>query len=56
MAEGCFGGFDPYRFPEVYDSMTRQDVLDFIRDNIVDSRMALSVIEPKEETQDACND
>ena len=30
MAEGCFGGFDPYRFPEVYDSITRQDVLDFM--------------------------
>ncbi len=56
MAEGCFGGFDPYRFPEVYDSITRQDVLDFIHDNIVDSRMALSVVDPKEEEQDACND
>ena len=56
MAEGCFAGFDPYRFPEVYDSITARDLLDFIRDNIVESRMALSIIDPKEEAQDACND
>ena len=56
MAEGCFAGFDPYRFPEVYDSITARNLLDFIRDNIVESRMALSIIDPKEEAQDACND
>ena len=56
MAEGCFAGFDPYRFPEVYDSITADDLIAFIGENIVESRMALSVIEPKEELQDACND
>ncbi len=49
MAEGCFEGYDPYRFPEVYDSITQQDLLDFIRENICESRMALSVIDPKED-------
>ena len=48
MAEGCFHRYDPYRFPEVYDSITQQDVLDFIRENFVESHMALSVIHPKE--------
>ena len=56
MAEGCFDGFEPYLFPEVYDSITSRDLLEFIRDNICESRMALSIIDPKEEQQDACND
>ena len=48
VSEGCFQGYDPFRFPEVYDSITQQDLLDFIRDNIRPERMALSVIYPKE--------
>ncbi len=54
-AEGCFEGYDPFRFPEIYDDITSQDLLDFIRDNICESRMAISVIDPKEEEY-ACND
>ena len=48
MAEGCFRRYDPYRFPEVYDGITQQDVVDFIRDSFVESHMALSIIYPKE--------
>ena len=48
MAEGCFQGYDPYRFPEVYDSITVEDVLDFLRQNMTRDHMALSVITPKE--------
>ena len=48
MAEGCFQGYDPYRFPEVYDSITVEDVLDFLRQNMTRDHMALSVINPKE--------
>ena len=48
MAEGCFQGYDPYRFPEVYDSITVEDVLDFLRRNMSRDHMALSVITPKE--------
>ena len=49
MAEGCFGGYDPYLFPEMYDSITKEDILNFIRDNICRERMAVSIIDPKEE-------
>ena len=48
MAEGCFQGYDPFRFPEVYDSITVEDVLDFLRRNMTRDHMALSVITPKE--------
>ena len=48
MAEGCFQGYDPYRFPEVYDSITVEDVLDFLRQNMTRDHMALSIINPKE--------
>ena len=48
MAEGCFQGYDPYRFPEVYDSITVEDVLDFLRRNMTRDHMALSVITPEE--------
>ena len=48
MAEGCFQGYDPCRFPEVYDSITVEDVLDFLRRNMTRDHMALSVITPKE--------
>ena len=48
MAEGCFQGYDPYRFPEVYDSIAVEDVLDFLRRNMTRDHMALSVITPKE--------
>ena len=49
LVEGCFQHFDPLRFPEIYDSITPQDVLDFIREHICRSRAALSVIYPKED-------
>ena len=49
MAEGRFQGYDPYRFPEIYDSITAADVLAFLRENVMRSHMALSVIAPKEE-------
>lgn len=49
MADGCFRGFDPYRFPEVYDSITKADIEAFLRDNIVEERRALSMLVPKGE-------
>ena len=48
MVEGCFRRYDAYRFPEVYDSITQQDVLDFIRDSFTERGMALSIVYPKE--------
>ena len=49
LAEGYFEGYDPYLFPEIYDTITQQDLLDFIGNYLVEERMALSVIDPKEE-------
>ncbi len=46
MAEGKFHDYDPYRFPEIYDSITAGDVLDFIRENLVAERCAVSIIDP----------
>ena len=48
MVEGCFNGFDAYRFPEVFDSIGKQDLLDFIGHYICEEHAAMSVIEPKE--------
>ena len=49
MADGYFRGFDPYRFPEVYDSITKADIEAFLRENIVEERRAISMLVPKSE-------
>ncbi len=48
LTEGYFHGYDPLRFPQVYDAITREDVADFLRENIVEDRAVLSEIVPKE--------
>ena len=48
MVEGCFDGFDPLLFPEMFDSITREDLLAFIRENLCREHMALSIVYPKE--------
>ena len=48
MAEGYFRGFDYYRFPEIFDTVTKADVEAFLRENITPERAALSLILPKE--------
>ena len=47
MTDGYFRGFDPYRFPEVYDSISKADIEDFLRQNIVEARRAVSFLTPK---------
>ncbi|MBE7002833.1 MAG: insulinase family protein [Ruminococcaceae bacterium] len=47
MADGWFRGFDPYRFPEVYDSIRREDVEAFLRENVTDARRAMSMLTPR---------
>ena len=47
-AEGVFQGFDYYRFPEVFDTITKADVEAFLRENVTAERTALSIIYPKE--------
>ena len=46
MAEGHFHGFDYYRFPEVFESVSKEDVEAFLRENITPERAALSLITP----------
>lgn len=48
VAEGCFEGFDPMLFPETYESITREDLIAFLRENLCREHMALSVVYPKE--------
>ncbi len=49
MADGAFRGFDPYRFPELYDSIGKADVEAFLRENILDGRRAMSLLVPAKE-------
>lgn len=46
--EGCFRGFDPNRFPELYDSISQEDVLAFLRENFCREHLAVSIVTPKE--------
>ena len=46
MADGYFRGFDFYRFPEVYESVSKADVEAFLRENVVDARRAMSMLTP----------
>ena len=46
LTEGYFQGYDPFRFPQVFESITREDVAAFLRENIVEERCVLSEIVP----------
>ena len=48
FVEGCFHGFDPNRFPEIYDSITTEDILRFLADNLTREKLAMSIITAKE--------
>ena len=43
--------FDYFRFPEIYQQVQLQEVLDFLQQNVIAQRMSLSVIYPKEESK-----
>lgn len=45
-AEGYFRGFDYFRFPEIFDTVTKSDVEAFLRENFTPERAALSMIQP----------
>ena len=47
LTEGYFNGYDPFRFPQVFDSLTKEDVEGFLRENIAEERSVLSEIVPK---------
>ena len=46
MADGYFRNYDYYRFPEIFESVTKADVEQFLRENVTPERAALSLIEP----------
>ena len=49
LTEGCLGGYDPFRFPQVFASVTQEDVRAFLRENVTADRAVLSEIVPKED-------
>ena len=48
LTEGYFHGYDPLRFPEVFDSITPEDITAFLKTNVTAERMAVSRIVPKQ--------
>ena len=48
LTEGYFHGYDPLRFPEVFDSITAEDIAAFLKTNVTAEHMALSRIVPKQ--------
>lgn len=48
LTEGYFHGYDPLRFPEVFESFTPEDVAAFLKTNVTAERMVLSRIVPKQ--------
>lgn len=53
MAEGHFRGFDYYRFPEIFETVTKADVEDFLRTNVRRENAAISIIYPPQEPEAA---
>ena len=48
QTEGYFHGYDVFRFPQVFDTITKEDVIAFLAENITEERAVLSEIVPKE--------
>ncbi len=48
LTEGYFHGYDPFRFPQVFDTITKDDITAFLRDNLTADRAVLSEIVPRE--------
>ena len=47
LTEGYFHGYDPFRFPQVFDSITEDDIAAFLGESITEERAVLSEIVPK---------
>ena len=48
LAQAHFGGMDFFRFPEVFDTITRAEVEEMLRATVTPERAALAVVLPKE--------
>ena len=51
QAQGYFDGQDPWTFPEVYDSITREDAEGFVRTWFRPEQTTLVVVRPEEGAQ-----
>ena len=51
LTEGYFHGYDPLRFPQVFDTIGKEDIASFLRENITEERSVLSEIVPKDDTE-----
>jgi len=47
LTEGYFHGYDPFRFPQVFDAVASEDILRFLRENITEEHAVLSLILPR---------
>ena len=47
LSEGYFHGYDPFRFPQVFDTIMKDDITAFLRENLTADRAVLSEIVPK---------
>lgn len=48
LTEGYFHGYDPFRFPEAFASISQDNILTFLQENVFVDRAALSQIVPKD--------
>ena len=48
LTEGYFHGYDPLRFPQVFDTIGKEDIADFLARNITEDRAVLSEITPRD--------
>ena len=49
VVEGHFRGFDPYQAPDILSQITTDDIMKFIRENLIPENMAISIINPQNE-------
>lgn len=49
QAEGYFQGFDFMEFPEIYDTITKEEAQEMLKNFVVEERSALSMVYPKGE-------
>jgi len=47
LSEGYFHGYDPFRFPQVFETITKSDIEAFLAVNILPERSVLSEVVPK---------
>lgn len=47
LTEGYFHGYDPLTFPQIFDAVSQEDVVSFLRENITPDRAVLSQILPR---------